>query len=78
MLELRRRPRRADCRLALVSDDDNPTADRAAIWWCDDRQTAPLVAFIKEIARFNRRAASWTAFAALLEGLATIAHYYGR
>ncbi|HEY1536708.1 MAG TPA: hypothetical protein VGF76_21955, partial [Polyangiaceae bacterium] len=38
----------------------------------------PLVAFIKEIARLNRRAASWTAFAALLEGLATIAHYYGR
>jgi hypothetical protein len=40
--------------------------------------TGPLVAFIKEIARLNRRAASWTAFAALLEGLATIAHYYGR
>ena len=39
--------------------------------------TGPLVAFIKEIARLNRRAASWTAFAALLEGLAT-AHYYGR
>ena len=38
----------------------------------------PLVAFIKEIARLNRRAASWTAVAALLEGLATIAHYYGR
>jgi hypothetical protein len=28
----------------------------------------PLVAFIKEIARLNRRAASWTPFAALLEG----------
>jgi hypothetical protein len=27
--------------------------------------TGPLVAFIKEIARLNRRAASWTAFAAL-------------
>jgi hypothetical protein len=40
--------------------------------------TGPLVAFIGEIARLNRRAASWTAFAALLEGLATIAHYYGR
>ena len=40
--------------------------------------TGPLVAFIKEIARLNRRAASWTAFAALLEGVATIAHYYGR
>lgn len=40
--------------------------------------TRPLVSFIKEIARLNRRAASWTAFAALLEGLATIAHYYGR
>ena len=40
--------------------------------------TGPLVAFIKEIARLNRRAASWTAFAALFEGLATIAHYYGR
>jgi hypothetical protein len=40
--------------------------------------TGPLVAFIKEIARLNRRAASWTAFAALLEGLATIVHYYGR
>jgi hypothetical protein len=40
--------------------------------------TGPLVAFIKDIARLNRRAASWTAFAALLEGLATIAHYYGR
>ena len=38
----------------------------------------PLVAFIKEIARLNRRAASWTAFAALLEDVATIAHYYGR
>jgi hypothetical protein len=38
----------------------------------------PLVAFIGEIARLNRRTASWTAFAALLEGLATIAHYYGR
>ena len=38
----------------------------------------PVEAFIKEIARLNRRAASWTAFAALLEGLATIAHYYGR
>jgi hypothetical protein len=35
--------------------------------------TGPLAAFIKEIARLNRRAASWTAFAALLEGLATIA-----
>jgi hypothetical protein len=33
--------------------------------------TGPLVAFIKEIARLNSRAASWTAFAALLEGLAT-------
>ena len=31
--------------------------------------TGPLVAFIKEIARLNRRAASWTAFAALLEGV---------
>jgi hypothetical protein len=41
-------------------------------------ETGPLVAFIKEIARLKRRAASWTAFAALLEGLATIAHYYGR
>jgi hypothetical protein len=40
--------------------------------------TGPLVAFIKEIAWLNRRAASWTAFAALLEGLATITHYYGR
>ena len=40
--------------------------------------TGPLVAFIKEIARLNRRAVSWTAFAALLEGVATIAHYYGR
>ena len=40
--------------------------------------TGPLVAFIKEIARLSRRAASWIAFAALLEGLATIAHYYGR
>jgi hypothetical protein len=39
--------------------------------------TGPLVAFIKEIARLNRRAASWTAFAALLEGVATIIHYYG-
>ncbi len=39
--------------------------------------TGPLVAFIKEIARLNRRAASWTAFAALSEGVATIAHYYG-
>jgi hypothetical protein len=39
--------------------------------------TGPLVAFIMEIARLNRRAASWTAFAALLEGLATIAHHYG-
>jgi len=38
----------------------------------------PLVAFIKEIAWLNRRAAFWTAFAALLEGLATIAHYYGQ
>ena len=38
--------------------------------------TGPLVAFIKEIARLNRRAASWTAVAALLEGL--VAHYYGR
>ena len=40
--------------------------------------TGPLVAYIREIARLNKRAASWTAFAALLEGLATIAHYYGR
>jgi hypothetical protein len=40
--------------------------------------TGPLVAFIKEIARLNWRAASWTAFAALLEGLATSAHYYRR
>jgi hypothetical protein len=40
--------------------------------------TGPFVAFIKEIARLNRRAASWTAFVALLEGLATMAHYYGR
>jgi hypothetical protein len=40
--------------------------------------TGPLVAFIKEIARLNRRAASWTAFAALMEGLAIISHYYGR
>jgi hypothetical protein len=40
--------------------------------------TGPLVAFIKEIAWLNRRAASWTAFAALLEALATITHYYGR
>ena len=40
--------------------------------------TAPLVTFIGEIARLNRRAASWTAFAALLEGLATIGQYYGR
>jgi hypothetical protein len=32
--------------------------------------TGPLVAFIKEIAWLNRRAASSTAFAALLEGLA--------
>ena len=40
--------------------------------------TGPLVAFIKDVARLNRRAASSTAFAALLEGLATIAHYYGR
>jgi hypothetical protein len=37
--------------------------------------TGPLVAFIKEIARLSRRAASWTAFAALLEGLATIAQW---
>jgi hypothetical protein len=40
--------------------------------------TGPLVAFVNEIARLNRRAASWTAFAALLEGLATAAHHYGR
>ncbi len=39
--------------------------------------TGPLVAFVKEIGRLNRRAASWTAAAALLEGFATIAHYYG-
>ncbi len=39
--------------------------------------TGPLVAFVKEIGRLNRRAASWTAAAAFLEGLATIAHYYG-
>ncbi len=38
---------------------------------------APLVAFVREIGRLNRRAASWTGAAALLEGLATIAHYYG-
>jgi hypothetical protein len=38
--------------------------------------TAPLVAFVKEIGWLNRRAASWTAVAALLEGLATLAHYY--
>ena len=40
--------------------------------------TGPLVGFVKDIARLNRRAASWTAFAALLEGLGTIAHHYGR
>jgi hypothetical protein len=34
------------------------------------------VAFVKEIGGLNRRAASWTAVAAFLEGLATIAHYY--
>jgi hypothetical protein len=39
--------------------------------------TGPLVAFVKEIGWLNRRAASWTAAAALLEGLATLAHYYG-
>jgi hypothetical protein len=39
--------------------------------------TGPLVAFVKEIGWLNRRAASWTAIAALLEGLATIAHHYG-
>jgi hypothetical protein len=39
---------------------------------------APLVSFIREVARLNRRAASWTAFAALLEGLATVGQYYGR
>ena len=39
--------------------------------------TGPLVAFVKEIAWLNRRAASWTAFAALLEGLATMALRYG-
>ena len=38
--------------------------------------TGPLVAFVKEIGGLNRRAASWTAVAAFLEGLATIAHYY--
>ena len=40
--------------------------------------TEPLVAFIKDVTRLNRRAASSTASAALLEGLGTIAHYYGR
>jgi hypothetical protein len=37
----------------------------------------PLVAFVREIGWLNRRAASWTAVAALLEGLATLAHHYG-
>jgi len=39
--------------------------------------TRPLVAFVREIGWLNRRAASWTALAALLEGLATGAHHYG-
>jgi hypothetical protein len=38
--------------------------------------TGPLVAFVREIGWLNRRAASRTAVAALLEGLATIAHHY--
>jgi hypothetical protein len=37
----------------------------------------PLVAFVTEIGQLNRRAASWTAVAALMEGLATIAHHFG-
>ena len=36
----------------------------------------PIVAFVHEIGRLNRRAASWTAIAALLEGLATIAVHF--
>jgi hypothetical protein len=64
--------------MALVPNDDNPTANGTSLQWFDDLDTGPLVAFIKEIAQLNKRAASWTAFAALLEGLATIAHYYGR
>jgi hypothetical protein len=76
--ELRLRTRRAYCCLALVPNDDDPSADQLPYGGPATIDTGPLVAFIKEIARLNRRAASWTAFAALLEGLATIAHYYGR
>src|ERR1700733_8491734 len=76
--ELRCRTSRISCCLALVPNDDDPSADRTALWKCQDHRHGPLVPFIKEIARLNRRATSWTTFAALLEGLATIAHYYGR
>jgi hypothetical protein len=76
--KFRRGTRRANCCVALVSNDDHPTADELPYGGPTTIDTGPLVAFIKEIARLNRRAASWTAFAALLEGLATIAHYYGR
>ena len=34
----------------------------------------PLVAFVQQIGWLNRRAASWTAIAVLLEGLAAFAH----
>ena len=71
--KFRRRTRRASCCVALASNDDDPTAE-LHYGGPTTIGTEPLVAFIKEIQRLNRRAASWTAFAALLEGLATIAH----
>ena len=37
----------------------------------------PIVSFVREIAFLNRRAASWTAVAALLEGLAALAPLVG-